>query len=414
MDLNKIKKQEWKRRFFAIVAGQTISLIGSSAVQFSLIWWLASETTSPIMMSLAGLFAFLPQMLLGPFAGVWIDRWRRKTVIICADMFIGLVAALFALSFLVWSPPYWLVCVVLGVRAVANVFHTPAIQAVVPMLVPGEELIKANGWSQLLQGGAFMLGPVIGAAMYAAFPMPVILLTDLLGAAAASITVAVVPIPEVARGQVLSSHFLQELKEGIDIFMRDKKLSFVTSVVAVSMIFFMPLSSMYPLMTSDYFKGTAWHASLIQITYSMGMMMGAGIMSQFKIKNKLFAALMGVFVLGATSFVSGILPSSSVGLWIYTAVCLVMGSSMNIYNIPYMAYIQENIPKEAQGRAFSLIGSLMSFTMPLGLLIAGPAAEYYGVPFWFNAAGILVLAVTLAGMMFYRRIHNNMQEGAEE
>lgn len=414
MDLNKIKKQEWKRRFFAIVAGQTISLIGSSAVQFSLIWWLASETTSPIMMSLAGLFAFLPQMLLGPFAGVWIDRWRRKTVIICADMFIGLVAALFALSFLVWSPPYWLVCVVLGVRAVANVFHTPAIQAVVPMLVPGEELIKANGWSQLLQGGAFMLGPVIGAAMYAAFPMPVILLTDLLGAAAASITVAVVPIPEVARGQVLSSHFLQELKEGIDIFMRDKKLSFVTSVVAVSMIFFMPLSSMYPLMTSDYFKGTAWHASLIQITYSMGMMMGAGIMSQFKIKNKLFAALMGVFVLGATSFVSGILPSSSVGLWIYTAVCLVMGSSMNIYNIPYMAYIQENIPKEAQGRAFSLIGSLMSFTMPLGLLIAGPAAEYYGVPFWFSAAGILVLAVTLAGMMFYRRIQNNMQEGAEE
>jgi DHA3 family macrolide efflux protein-like MFS transporter len=161
MESDKIQETEWKRRFFTIVAGQTISLIGSSAVQFSLIWWLASETTSPIMMSLAGLFAFLPQLLLGPFAGVWIDRWRRKTVIICADMFTGLVAALFALSFLVWSPPYWLVCVVLGVRAVAGVFHTPAIQAVVPMLVPGEELVKANGWSQLLQAGAFMLGPVI-------------------------------------------------------------------------------------------------------------------------------------------------------------------------------------------------------------------------------------------------------------
>lgn len=404
MESDKIQETEWKRRFFTIVAGQTISLIGSSAVQFSLIWWLASETTSPIMMSLAGLFAFLPQLLLGPFAGVWIDRWRRKTVIICADMFTGLVAALFALSFLVWSPPYWLVCVVLGVRAVAGVFHTPAIQAVVPMLVPGEELVKANGWSQLLQAGAFMLGPVIGAAMYAAFSMPVILLSDLVGAVAASITVAIVPIPEIEGRQMLSSHFLKQLKEGIDVFMQDKRLSFVTLLVAVSMVFFMPLSSMYPLMTSDYFKGTAWHASLIQITYSVGMMVGAGVMSQFKIRNKLFAALAGMIILGLTCLVSGVLPGNSLGFWIYALVCLAMGSSVNIYNIPYMAYIQENIPKGAQGRAFSLIGSLMSLTMPLGLLIAGPVAEYWGVPFLFAAAGILILAVTLSGMIFYRKV----------
>ncbi|GFN22156.1 hypothetical protein TAMC210_04720 [Thermanaeromonas sp. C210] len=75
----------WEKGFLTIAGGQTISLIGSSAVQFSLIWWLASETASPLMMSLAGLFAFLPQFLLGPFAGVWIDRLSRKTVIICAD-----------------------------------------------------------------------------------------------------------------------------------------------------------------------------------------------------------------------------------------------------------------------------------------------------------------------------------------
>jgi DHA3 family macrolide efflux protein-like MFS transporter len=404
MEKGQIEKQRWKKSFFTIVAGQTISLIGSSAVQFSLIWWLASKTASPIMMSLAGLFAFLPQLLLGPFSGVWIDRLKRKTVIICADMFIGLVAAVFALSFLLWSPPYWLVCVVLGFRAVANVFHTPAIQAVVPMLVPSDDLMKANGWSQFLQAGAFMLGPVIGAAMYAAFSMPVILLTDLLGAVVASITIGVVHIPELERKQKIASHFIQELKEGIAVYMQDKKLSFVTLVVAVSLIFFMPLSSMYPLMTSDYFEGTAWQASIIQITYSFGMMVGAGLMSQFKIKNKLFAALIGMIVLGVTTFACGVLPSSNLGFWIFAVVCLVMGASVNIYNIPYMAYMQENIPREAQGRAFSLVGSLMSLTMPLGLLVAGPVAEYYGVPFWFAVAGILILAVTLVGMVIYRKV----------
>ncbi|NLY49936.1 MAG: MFS transporter, partial [Firmicutes bacterium] len=61
-----------------MAAGQTVSLVGSSAVQFALIWWLASETASPLLMSMAGLSAFLPQLLLGPIAGVWVDRLSRK------------------------------------------------------------------------------------------------------------------------------------------------------------------------------------------------------------------------------------------------------------------------------------------------------------------------------------------------
>ena len=165
--VNQYSQNNWKRNFLTIAGGQTVSLIGSAAVQFSLIWWLASETGSPIMMSIAGVFAFLPQLILGPFVGVWVDRLSRKTVIIAADLFIGLVALVFALVFLFDTPPYWSVCVVLGIRAIGNVFHSPAIQAAVPMLVPQQELVRANGWSQFMQSGAFLLGPVLGAAMYA-------------------------------------------------------------------------------------------------------------------------------------------------------------------------------------------------------------------------------------------------------
>lgn len=96
--VNQYSQNNWKRNFLTIAGGQTVSLIGSAAVQFSLIWWLASETGSPIMMSIAGVFAFLPQLILGPFVGVWVDRLSRKTVIIAADLFIGLVALVFALD----------------------------------------------------------------------------------------------------------------------------------------------------------------------------------------------------------------------------------------------------------------------------------------------------------------------------
>ena len=101
-----------------------------------MIWWLSTKTNSPLMLALAGLAAFVPQLILGPFAGVWIDRMKRKRVVIAADLFMGTVAALFSLCFLFTSPPAWSVCLVLGIRAVGTVFHTPAMQALVPLLVP--------------------------------------------------------------------------------------------------------------------------------------------------------------------------------------------------------------------------------------------------------------------------------------
>lgn len=403
---SKIQSKDWKKAFLIIACGQTVSIIGSSAVQFSLIWWLASETASPIMMSLAGLMAFFPQFFLGPFAGVWVDRWNRKFIIIGADLFIGLVAALFAISFLFWDPPIWSACVVLGIRAMGSVFHMPAIQAVVPMLVPQEELIRANGWSQFMQSGAFLVGPILGAAMYGALPLPVIMLSDLVGAIVASLTVAMVKIPETKKGTHIRRDFIGEIKEGAAVYLKDKKLFIITMASAVSMIFFIPLAMFYPLMTSDYFKATAWHASVTQIAYSLGMMVGALVLSRLgTVKNKLGAVHGSLFGLGVVSFLCGILPSTMTGFWIFAALCLAMGSSENFYNIPFVAYLQETVPNEAQGRAFSLFSSLMSAAMPIGLVIAAPLAERYGVPFWFAVAGIVMVIITVisAVLTFYER-----------
>lgn len=389
-----MENKSWRKGFLTIASGQTISLIGSSAVQFALIWWLASETASPLILSLAGLLAFLPHILLGPFAGVWIDRLNRKTVIICADLFIGLVAAVFAVLFFFFDPPYWSACIVLGIRAIGGVFHTPAIQAVVPTIVPKDQLIRANGWSQFMLSGALMLGPVIGAAMYAAFPLQIILLTDLVGAVVASISVAVVKIPHHIRAEQVRTGFFSEIKEGISLFLSDRKLGIVTLASAACMVFFMPLGTFYPLMSSDFFKVSAIHASIAEIAYAVGMMLAAfALTRRGTIKNKLAVVHIGLLASAVISFFCGILPQSMTGFWIFMTLCLILGASGNVYNIPYVAYMQESIPNEAQGRAFSLLGSLMSITMPIGLLIAGPVAERYGVPLWFFISGIAIFII---------------------
>ncbi len=384
----------WKQKFLTIAAGQTVSLIGSSAVQFSLIWWLASETGSPMMMALSGLVAFLPQIFLGPFAGVWIDRLKRKHVAIAADMFIGLIAVVFAVLLWVGHPPYWSACAVLGIRALGSVFHTPAIQSIVPQLVPPDKLVRANGWNQFMQSGAFMLGPVIGAAMYAALPLPVILLTDFIGACAASLTMAVVTIPEPEHSHQEAPHLIREMKEGLSICMSDRRLMKLTAAAAVTMVFYLPLASYYPLMSSTYFKASAWHGSAVEFLYALGMMVSAIIFGSLgKVNNKLKASYLGLAGSGITCFICGILPSDMWAWYVFAATCMFMGGAGSAYNIPFVAYLQETIPAKAQGRAFSLLGSIMSLAMPVGLLISSPVAQIFGVNMWFLVSGIGILAV---------------------
>lgn len=404
----------WKRGFYTIFAGQTVSLIGSSAVQFALIWWLASGTDSPMVLAVSGLVAFLPQVLLGPFAGVWIDRLSRKRVAICADLFMGLCALAFSLVFLAGRPPYWAAFLVMGARALGNVFHIPAIQAIVPMLVPPQELVRVNGVHQFLQSGAFMLGPVLGAAMFAALPMWVILLTDTLGAVIASLLMGVVPIPELPPRGDAAPRFLEELKGGLAALTREKPLWILTLCATVCMAFFLPLSSYYPLMTSSYFKASAWHASLVELSYAGGMMAFAALMGAVggKARNPLNISYLGLLGLGLTSLVCGLLPPVMWAFWAFMLVCGIMGGCGNVYSIPFMAALQRTIPPEAQGRVFSLIGSLMSLAMPLGLAVSGPAAERVGVHGWFFVTGVAVCLMAAASFLWSRTLKDTPAEGA--
>ena len=214
----------WKRKFIAIAAGQAVSLIGSAAVQFSLIWWIASETNSPIMLGLSGLAAYLPELFLSPLAGVLADRLNRKLICILSDMFVGLSALVFALFMWKSEVASGMALVVLFVRGISGTFQQPAIQAIIPQLVPPQELVKANGWTQFMQSGAFMIGPVLGAAMYAALPMSVILLTDLAGAIVASVMLGMVPIPKLTVVAPKKQQFLREWRDGLQIYLEDRTL----------------------------------------------------------------------------------------------------------------------------------------------------------------------------------------------
>ncbi|MHB1394175.1 MAG: hypothetical protein ACYCYE_14120 [Clostridia bacterium] len=90
------KNLNWKKSFFTIYTGQAFSLLSSSAVQFSIIWWITMETGSALALTVASILGFLPQAIIGPFAGVWIDRFDCKRIMILADATVALTGQILA------------------------------------------------------------------------------------------------------------------------------------------------------------------------------------------------------------------------------------------------------------------------------------------------------------------------------
>ena len=399
-------ENRWKKAFFIIASGQAVSLIGSSAVQFALIWWLAEQTASPLIMGLSGLAAFLPMTLLSPFAGVAADRYNRKIICITADLSLGVMALLYAVLLFLTDLPAWSVIVVLFLRGIGGTFHQPSIQSIIPQLVPQDYLVKVNGWTQLMMSGSFILGPVIGAALYAIVPLWVILLTDVAGAALASLALAAVKIPRLEHGETHKAGFIVQFKEGIQVYREDTKLFMLVIAQALSMFFFAPLSSFYPLMTSDFFSLSALHGSIVETGFAAGMMASAILFSSvLKIKRKIAVSYLGLFGLGITALMGGLVPPTFAGWIVFTAACVFMGAFGNVHSIPLTAYMQETIAPEKMGRAFSLLALISSLSMPVGLLISSPVAEFVGVHTWFFVSGTGILVIVSA-IVCINRVRN--------
>ncbi len=390
-------KKNWKTKFLILSIGQAVSMLGSHGVQFALIWWLAEKTSSPFMLGMAGLVAYLPMAVLSPLAGVAADKYNRKYISIIADLSMGLIALVYAILLLQYDLPVWTVLIMLAARGIGETFQQPAIQSIIPQLVPREHLVKAGGVMQLLNAGSFLIGPVIGATLYAVFPMSVVLVSDIVGAIFASTALALVPVPKLEKNQDEQGSFWINFQEGLTVFRQDSKLLYLVIAEALCMFFYAPLSSFYPLMTSDYFHLSAMYGSAVELSFAIGMIASSLLFtSVVKVTHPIRVSYVGLLVMGAAAMIGGIIPPVYSGWFLFVFACIMLGAGSNIHTIPLNAYIQTNIEQNKMGRAFSVLSIISSVTMPVGLLITSPIAEMIGVNTWFFISGICMLLLTIS------------------
>lgn len=390
--------ENWQRRFFAIWAGQAISLLGSQLVQFALIWHLTQATGSAITLTIASLMGLLPGVLLSPLIGTLVDRWNRRRIMIAADGAVALATLALIALFLLGVVQIWHIYLLMFIRAVGGGFHQSALGASIVLMVPKEHLTRVQGMNQTLNGGLNVLSAPLGAFLLAFLPIQSILSIDVFTALLAIIIILFIHIPQPQRQIEISGRtsLWQDMKEGLDYVRGWPALLIILVMAMVINFLFNPVAAFMPLLVTDHFDGGAMELGWLEASFSGGIIIGGIALSIWGgFRRRVVTAMLALIGLGAGMGLVGLAPANA--FWLALAGSIFAGFMNPIVNGSFGAVLQASIAPEMQGRVFALVMSGAMAMAPLGLIVAGPVAEVAGVRPWFWIAGgvcILMAAVS--------------------
>ena len=395
----------WKRIISIVWVGQAISIITSGAAGYALVWFLTITTESPLILALGTAVYFLPMALLGPFAGTIVDRYSRKTVMILADLGIAYSMLLMAIIIMAGLASVPLVLFAIALRSIGTAFHQPAMLAVMPLLVPSRHLVRINTLDQGVQSVGNIIAPAIGIFFFVTIGLEAALFLDVAGAILACFTLMLVTIPAAHMKIEDRTTVKTEMLDGFHAVREVKGMTALFVMYAVGVAAFMPLASLYVLMTYSHFGGGGFEAALIEAVFGAGFLLGSIILGIWGGGSRLMRIVFASMVLqGLTFLAMGFLPHTAFMFFIIlSGASAIFGA---FFNGPLNAVVQRIVSPEKIGRVMGLLNTVVSLAAPIGLFIAGPIAEVIGITPWFVFGGgtLVILALLAASMPSVRTL----------
>lgn len=362
----------WRSRAVLFLASQCITLFGSTLVQMAVVWYVTLETGSGVWVSAVSVSSYLPQFLISFPGGVWADRRNRKWLIIGADAATAAVTLL-----LIWLLPFlesgvgegregWILAGLLlmsVLRSAGAGVQTPAVNAVIPQLVPEEQLMRFNGLNAAMQSlvqfaapaAAGQRGPRSGGTGRAA-----------------------------------------GLREGIAYVLRHKRVKSLLLVYGLFVFFCVPAGFLAGLLVSRVYGDTYGYLTAVELAGFAGMAAGGLLMSLwggFGRREKTLS--LGLAAFGLASALMGI--TEEFGL--YLILMAFYGVALTVVQTAVTTLLQEQADRVVQGRIFGMQSSMYAGFLPLGMAVFGPLADVVSLQWIMIGAGgaLAVLAVLTGG-----------------
>lgn len=388
----------WKKNTAFFVAGQTLSLFGTLLVQYAILWHITLKTQSGSMMTVFTIAGFLPMFFISPFAGVWADRFNRKNIINIADGSIALVSLIMAVFLLFGYDSITILLICAVVRSLGQGTQMPAVGALLPQIVPQENLTKVNGLLSSIQAGTTLAAPMASGALMTFAPLEILFFVDVITAVTGiGILIFFVKVPALEkRGEENKKiEYFIDLKEGFHYI---KKHGYILQLVLLSSVFMIcasPSGFLTPLQVIRDFGSEVWRLTAIEITFSIGMMAGGifiGAWGGFKNRVNTMALAVAMYGLGVIGL--GLVNN----FFVYIAIFAGIGITMPLFNTPIVVLFQSKVDSAFMGRVFSVFGMASSVLMPLSMVVFGPLSDIVAIDQILIGTGIAIALLCIPFM----------------
>lgn len=389
----KIQKT-WKSQAILFLVSQCITLFGSTLVQMTIVWYVTILTSSGAWVAAFTVCSYLPQFLISFFAGAWADRYSRKKLIIGADSLIALATFLMVLAF----PQITDRTVLLGsllvmsvIRSLGAGIQTPAVNAVIPQLVPEEQIMRFNGINSTMQSVVQFAAPAAAGALLTVSTLSSTLMIDIATAIVGIGLLSAVMIPRQALQNEGVSVFT-DMKIGIKYALSDKLIGKVLTVYGLFIFLCVPAGFLSQLFVSRVYGETYWYLTAVELAGFIGMVAGGLLMSVWGgFKSRVATMSAGLIAFGSLAIGMGL----SKQFALYLVLMIIYGVAITMVQTATTTLIQEKAETSMQGRVFGLLGAMYSGFLPVGMALFGPMADKIALQWIMVGSGIALLALSV-------------------
>ncbi|MDF5724806.1 MAG: MFS transporter [Rhizonema sp. PD37] len=368
------------RTFFIICLGQTISIIGSSMTAFAFTIWVWELTNQATALTLFGLFLQVPQLLIIPIAGVIVDSWNRKYLMIVGDMVSWLLTITILLIYLTHNLQIWHLYLAVAVQGIFEQIQEQAYSASISSIVPKQQYSRASSIGFLTKSSPVIIAPALAGALYAVIGLAGILIIDIMTYVIAISSVLLVRIPQPTIAEA-GTHSYTNLKQ--ELFFGWRYIAARPSLIAMlvlALLFYFAQNLSSSLFTPLILARTSNDTKILGTVSSaagLGGIIGALLVSVWAgSKPRIHRVLLGMVGAGLsqTVFGLGVKPL----IWIPAQFC----SSLNIpiFSSPAQTIWLSKVKPEVQGRVFATRSLFVQPAVVISTLIAGPLADYVFEP----------------------------------
>jgi MFS family permease len=384
--------------------GQCISLIGTWMQVTALQWLVYTITKSALLLGILGVAQFGPIMIFSLFAGVFVDRYSRKKILILTQTAAMIQAFLLAIFVLIGHVVYWEILVLAVFTGFVNTLDSPARQSFMPEIVGKAALGSAIGLNMTIFNSARIIGPALAALLMARFDPGLLFLINGLSYIPVIILLYRVKVSTVEKEQSKLKVF-SEIKEGLDHLRRSPiMMSAILAVLALG-TFIMNYNVIIPLYAVDVLnQGVSGYGFLLS-ALGVGSLLGSLLVafrkrsdgSDVKVERLFFSALIVSILFVIMNFVN----NYAVALILLTIIGFVTLIFMSTANLT----LQLKSSNTYRGRVMSVYSFAFLGTTPVGNLIAGAITEKFGAGLGFLICGVVTggLILIVAAGYFYKK-----------